>query len=331
MRKQLAIGISVLALTALGGVSENSVLTIKRGANHQYTHLTNSSQSQTYEPLSRASLDLGLPNRSNFKTASVQFITGNHDLDFDIVDFEDPTIELCKRYGYSTTNCPSGSHPGTVCPHNSAYSDKCCDDKYKYEKSACSYPNTVSGDSCGGKYMCYCDKSLYPVSTCTSPQITGGTSCTEDGKTYYSKCVCPSNYSQTCTGQNQQGSGTGCTQNGTTYYTSCKCKTGYNMTCSDLGPVTPSDYCLLNGVKYYNNCKTCENKCSLANCPTGTNCTYEDCSQKYCDNGCTTGYIDWCSVPETDCAKLGYTKSASQCSNGYLKCPYNSAAVACWD
>ena len=103
------------------------------------------------------------------------------------------------------------------------------------------------------------------------------------------------------------------------------------MTCGDKGPVTPSDYCLLNGIKYYNNCKTCENKCTLASCPAGASCTYEDCSQKYCAVGCATNYTDWCTKPETDCAKLGYTKAASDCSHGYLKCPYNSSAVFCED
>ncbi|MBS7095425.1 MAG: hypothetical protein KH081_08835, partial [Azospirillum sp.] len=115
----------------------------------------------------------------------------------------------------------------------------------------------------------------------------------------------------------------------TTKYTACECKPGYNQTCTELGPVTPSDYCQMNGVKYYNNCKTCENKCKLDSCPAGVSCTLEDCSGKYCDVGCATGYVNWCTKPETDCAKLGYTKSVSQCADGYLQCPYNSAAVFC--
>ena len=331
MRKQLVIGLSAFALTALGGASENLVLKVERGAYQQYTHLTNSNQSQIYEPWSWASLIIGLPNRFNFKTASVSFITNNKELEFGDIEFEDPTIDQCKRYGYGVSSCPEGSHLGSVCPYNGAYSDRCCDNKYKYDKNECTFPKIVSEDSCGGKYMCYCDRSLYPETKCSSPMVAEGNGCEEDGVTYYAKCVCPPSYSQTCDGKNQQGSGMGCTQNGTTKYTSCQCKAGYNMTCSDLGPVTPNDYCLLNGVKYYNNCKTCENKCSLNSCPTGVSCTYEDCSQKYCDNGCLGGYIDWCTKPETDCAKLGYTKTVSQCSDTYLKCPYNSAAVACWN
>ena len=330
MRKQLAIGVSVLALTALGGVSENSILTTRRGADQQYTHLTNINQSQIFEPMSWASLEIGLPNRFNLKTASVEFIVGGGGLSFEVPEFGDPSTEQCSQLGYTKTLCASGN-PANFCPYNNAYFKECCDVQYKYDKADCSYPRTVSSDSCGGKYMCYCDKSIYPNASCTSPQVLSGDSCVEDGKTYYSQCSCPSNYNQTCTGQNQQGSGTGCTQNGIAYYTACQCKSGYNMTCSELGPTNPSDYCLINGIKYYNDCKTCENKCSLDSCPTGVSCTYEDCSQKYCDIGCLDEYIAWCTTPETDCAKLGYTKTTNECPNDYLKCPYNSAAVACWN
>ena len=298
MRKQLAIGVSTLALTAFGGVSENSVL-FNQGVNHNAIHLIETSQSQTFEPLSRADLSLSLPNRSSLKTASVSFITSNKELDFGSMDFEDPTIEQCKNDGYSQVSCPEGQIAGGLCPYNPSYFDKCCDAKYKYSKDECTYPNTISGDSCGGRYMCYCDRSLYPETKCASPMVAeGGDSCVEDGVTYYAKCVCPSSYSQTCDGQNQEGVGTGCTQNGVTKYTSCQCKSGYNMTCSDQGPVTPSDYCLKDGVKYYNNCKTCDNKCTLDKCPDGNVCEYEDCSQKYCVTGCAVGYMDldnyWC-------------------------------------
>ena len=298
MRKQLAIGISVFALTAWGGVSENSVSTIEQGVTHQYTHLIETSQSQTYEPLSWASLDVDLPNRFNFKTASVSFITGSDNLTFEVPEFTDDSPDKCKQLGYTQTSCTTGN-PTTFCPYNNSYFKDCCDAQYKYSKEECTYPKTVSGDSCGGKYMCYCDRSLYPETKCASPMVAEvGDSCVEDGVTYYAKCVCPSSYSQTCDGLNQEGSGEGCTQNGVTKYTSCQCKSGYNMTCSDMGPVTPSDYCLKDGVKYYNNCKTCENKCTLDKCPAGNICEYEDCSQKYCVTGCAVGYKDldnyWC-------------------------------------
>ena len=278
--------------------------------------------------------DAGSVSVKNFpKLASVHFLTESNSLQFNVPAFEDTSVQNCKDLGYTKTSCSSGN-PSVFCPYNNAYFKECCDASYKYTADNCTYPNTLSKTSCGGKYQCTCDTTLYPVTSCTSPQTpaTGnGSSCTANGVTRYSECVCPSNYTETCTGQNQQGRGSGCTYKGTTKYTACECKPGYNQTCTELGPVTPNDYCLMNGIRYYNNCKTCENKCKLDSCPAGVSCTLEDCSGKYCDVGCATGYVNWCTKPETDCAKLGYTKSVSQCSDGYLQCPYNSAAVFCED
>ena len=274
--------------------------------------------------------DAGSVSVKNFpKLANVTFITGDKQLDFGNIEFADPYDQLCKDKGYTKTSCETGYWKSDFCPYKNEYFKQCCADKYKYTADSCSYPNELSSDGCGDKYRCICNRTLYPVESCVSPQVVSGDACTEDGKKYYSECVCPSNYTETCTGQNQQGRGTGCTYNGTTKYTACECKPGYNQTCTELGPVTPSDYCQMNGIKYYNNCKTCENKCKLDSCPAGVSCTLEDCSGKYCDVGCATGYVNWCTKPETDCAKLGYTKSVSQCSDGYLQCPYNSAAVFC--
>ena len=278
--------------------------------------------------------DAGSVSVKNFpKLASVHFLTESNSLQFNVPAFEDTSVQNCKYLGYTKTSCSSGN-PSVFCPYNNAYFKECCDASYKYTADSCTYPNTISKTSCGGKYQCTCDTTLYPVTSCTSPQtpaMGSGSSCTANGVTRYSECVCPSNYTETCTGQNQQGRGTGCTYKGTTKYTACECKPGYNQTCTELGPVTPNDYCLMNSIRYYNNCKTCENKCKLDSCPAGVSCTLEDCSGKYCDVGCATGYVNWCTKPETDCAKLGYTKSVSQCSDGYVRCPYNSAAVFCED
>ena len=296
MRKQLAIGISLLVLTGMGGESENSFVSVnEQGASQQYTHLVETSLNQTFEPMSRASLEIGLPYRYNFKTASVSFITGNSELTFP--EFPDVSAEQCKNFGYTLTSCPSGN-PSGICPYNTSYFKECCDIRYKYEKKDCTYPNTVSGDSCGGKYMCYCDRSLYPETKCVAPMEPEGDTCVEDGVPYYSKCVCPAYFDKTCDGENLQGVGEGCTQDGVTKYTSCECKAGYNMTCSDMGPVTPTDYCLKDGIKYYNNCKVCEYKCTLDSCPAGLVCNLEECSQKYCATGCAIGTVDldnyWC-------------------------------------
>ena len=264
-----------------------------RGGSHSqsYTHLSDTNQSQIFEPMSSI---------QNFpKLASVNFAISNKALQFDTPEFTVTWPEQCKSSGFTLTSCPDGGTPSSVCPYDSSYFASCCDSRYKYNRTDCSYPNTISGDACGGKYMCYCDRSLYPIESCAAPQVPNGDSCTEDGKTYYSDCICPpSTYTETCSGSNLQGSGTGCSINGKTKYASCECKAGYTLTCSDLGPQTPTDYCLKNGIKYYRSCKTCEYKCTLAACPSGTTCTYEECSGKYCATGCAVGSYDvdnyWC-------------------------------------
>ena len=57
MRKLLVIGLSFLALTGLGGVSENNVQEQSQSANSNYIHFVRTCQNQTFEPLSKASLE----------------------------------------------------------------------------------------------------------------------------------------------------------------------------------------------------------------------------------------------------------------------------------
>ena len=309
MRKQLAIGLSVFALTALGGASED-VLLLKQGVHHNTTHLVETSQNQTFEPKSRASLMLGLPNYFDFQIAAVQSITGGKKINFGKMEFEDQTIVQCKREGYNEVSCISSYWLAEKCPYNSSYYKKCCSGSYKYLASECTPPRTISSDSCGGKYKCSCSTTTYPYtsSNCKSPKVLSGETCTLDGVTRYSQCSCPTFYSQTCSGTNQQGSGTGCTENGVTKYTSCQCKSGYNLTCLEWGPTRSSDYCLLNGIKHYNSCKTCSPKdCSaytLKSAPVNAN--YTTCSPGCYDNNtyyqftsCKTGFRDldnyWCN------------------------------------
>jgi len=337
MRKVLTIGISAL-LAGLGSQAANSMLkTEKEDISHQYTHLIETYQSQAFEPLSQAALFLGQPALQNsYQTAAVHFITNDGKVSFDgFPEFNDETPEKCKNLGYTQTSCTGGS-PADVCPYNSSYFKECCTSDYKYTE--CDYPLVKSSESCGGKYKCVCDTTLYPVTGCASPQIPvsgSENSCTAYGVTRYAECICPSGYTETCEGQNMQGKGEGCTKNGETLYTGCECKSGYNLTCSGEGnsPAKPTDYCLKDGIKYYNNCNVCLFRCTIAEADKQPDVIYEyeECSQKYCDIGCATGYVDWCVKPETDCAKLGYTKSAGQCPGVYLQCPYNAASVFCED
>jgi len=331
-----SIGVSCCALLSVVFISSDA------GAFFSSNSFFGSSLIDTYqafESMPQAGLFLEQPaSLSHFpKLAAVHFLTKENGLNFGSPEFPDITAEQCKKLGYTVTSCPGGTLID-ACPYEPSYYKTCCSSEYKYNKDNCSLLNTT-GTSCGGKYKdCDCNATMYPVTSCTSPQVvaTGsGSSCTVNGVKRYSECICPSSYSETCTGQNMQGKGTGCTKNGTTKYTACECKAGYNLTCSGSGgsPARPTDYCLKDGIKYYNSCNTCAFRCSIAEADKqpGIVYEYEECSKKYCDIGCATGYVDWCVKPETDCAKLGYTKSASQCPDGYLKCPYNSAAVFCED
>ncbi len=333
-----SIGVSCCALLSVVFISSDA------GAFLYSNSFSGSSLIDTYqafESMPQAGLFLEQPASLSHlpKLAAVHFLTKENGVNFGVPEFNDPTVGTCQRKGYILTKCETeGTYPALLCPDNSSYFKTCCGSEYKYTASNCSLLNTTSA-SCGGKYKdCDCNATMYPVTSCTSPQVvaTGsGSSCTVNGVKRYSECICPSSYSETCTGQNMQGKGTGCTKNGTTKYTACECKAGYNLTCSGSGgsPARPTDYCLKDGIKYYNSCNTCAFRCSIAEADKqpGIVYEYEECSKKYCDIGCATGYVDWCVKPETDCAKLGYTKSASQCSDGYLKCPYNSAAVFCED
>ena len=293
------IGSFMSALSAVFLGAADACASLSDGRLSSVTSLIDTSQNQAFEsqPPAQGLLTADLEPVHSFKLASVQFITGGGNLTFNTPEFPDTSTDNCKRFGYTLTSCSAGN-PALFCPYNDKYFKECCDSRYQYDKKDCTYPNTISGDSCGGRFMCYCDRSLYPVESCASPKVTTNDSCTEEGKRYYSGCVCPANYTESCTEANTEGRGTGCTFNGETKYTGCQCKAGYNLTCDELGPVTPGDYCLSGGVKYYNSCKTCENKCTLDECPAGVSCTLEDCSGKYCAVGCAVGSYDldnyWC-------------------------------------
>jgi len=81
-------------------------------------------------------------------------------------------------------------------------------------------------------------------------------------------------------------------------YAACECKSGYKYVCEEFGPTSPNDYCL-NGIKYYTSCKTCGEYGYLTSCPTGVECSFEQCSGKYFPTGkCASGYTD---ISDTSC------------------------------
>ena len=290
MRKQLVIGVSILALTGLGGVSENYVSTKLQGASPQYTHFVRTSLNQTFESLSGASLNEGLPYRTNYQTAGVHFIVGDQGTDFGNDDaknndFSDPSGENCKRLGYSVTSCASGLF-NSACPYNDKIYDRCCDVTYKYTSSQCSSPKKLSSDICGGKHRCYCDTTTYPYASCNSPQIKGS-SCTDDTGTRYATCVCPGSVATPY----------GCE----TYYASpCNnvCQKAYTDNCRNRTAVQTPYGC----ETYFSDCSSkcqkayadnCRNQTAvIASCPTNADCNYfADCKSKVQSWSCKSGFV----------------------------------------
>lgn len=77
--------------------------------------------------------------------------------------------------------------------------------------------------------------------------------------------------------------------------------TGYDV-CSNYGGVDNGDYCYTGSTKKYSKCLT----------------------------ECRPGYIEWCDTPVTDCEKLGYTKTATECSGVLaVACPFNKDKWFC--
>ena len=217
--------------------------------------------------------------------------------------------EWCQKNGYAVTaeSCVKPFYPSETCEKNRQYYKECVRD----EQRAC-------GDE--GYYL-----------TCGVGQVLDTASAGCPYNSAYKKCVCNPcvGYTYTLAEATAQGyvAGPSCNSCGTVKYMRLPADCGSYVECDCGGNGTA---CWSGTKKLFASCQSCcANKCSLASCPTGVLCEHETCSNKYCDIGCATGYTDWCTKPETDCTKLGYTKSASQCPDGYLKCPYNSTAVFC--
>ena len=262
MKVGLLLGLSALAVTATNIIAG-------AGDPLSYPHLTQLNQSQTCETLSLADGASHLP-ASVYKTAKVHFVVNSSDkmgFDYKEQEFNHDNINRCKALGFSKTGaCAAGQYAVRFCPYDNAYFSQCC------------------------------DTSLYPHTSCPSPKEPAD-KCVDDTGTHYAECNCPSYY-KPCTGNNMQGVGTGCNRDGETVYAACECKSGYKYVCEEFGPTSPNDYCL-NGIKYYTSCKTCGEYGYLTSCPTGVECSFEQCSGKYFPTGkCTAGYTD---ISDTSC------------------------------
>ena len=292
MKVGLLLGLSALAVTATNIIAG-------AGDPLSYPHLTQLNQSQTCETLSLADGLSRLP-AFVYKTAKVHFVVNSSDkmgFDYKEQEFNHDNINRCKALGFSKTGaCAAGQYAVRFCPYDNAYFSQCCDNTYAYSKAECSYPRTISSNSCGGKFKCYCDTSYYKYTDCPAPKEPAE-KCVDDAGTHYAECNCPSYY-KPCSGNNMQGVGTGCNRDGEMVYAACECKSGYKYVCEEFGPTSPNDYCL-NGIKYYTSCKTCGEYGYLTSCPTGVECSFEQCSGKYFPTGkCASGYTD---ISDTSC------------------------------
>ena len=171
MRKQLAIGLSVLMLTGIGGISEKSVSNEKQDFSQQYFSIE-TEQHPIFKQISTDRFLLSIPTRYSYQTAAVYSITGNKKLNFGELNFEDVTVDQCKRegYTYTQTTCTGTRWASGFCPYNSGYFKECCLRSYKYDKSECTPPRKISSTSCGGKYICTCSSTTYPYKSCASPK-----------------------------------------------------------------------------------------------------------------------------------------------------------------
>ena len=107
---------------------------------------------------------------------------------------------------------------------------------------------------------------------------------------------------------------------------------GFHYTQEDceFGGDTEAGTCLSGTVTKYQQCLACADACDYTACPEGTICVEEPCSHTFCPTGCAVNYVNYCTLPETDCDKLGYFFTASACvGKEQIKCPYDQNKIYC--
>ncbi|MDD4557174.1 MAG: hypothetical protein PHE89_07645 [Alphaproteobacteria bacterium] len=110
--------------------------------------------------------------------------------------------KACQLLGYTVlaSTCTDGKEPTLKCPNGNFYkSCQCNIYKLPWNNLNCTGNKILGGKNCADTYYetCSCDpKFAYDTTTCPSPKLISGESC--DGK--QEACNCPTEYSQTCTG-----------------------------------------------------------------------------------------------------------------------------------
>ena len=290
---------SVPVLLASVFVSPAMAINLTTAASDGITHTQTHTDTPIPEPASF------LEDQRSYKLASVCFLGFGEcgdDQGFNAGgDFSLDTVAQCKNEGFEITSCKPPAYPSGQCPYNSNYYAACKNDP----EQAC--------------------KNAGYVTSCEEGYVQDGSQvCSYDSSYFKCKCNPCDGYSYTQAQAEAQGyvSDGSCQSCGTVKYRrkEAPCD-GYNI--CECGGEIGSSTCYTGTVKKYSVCKSCcENKCTETSCPEGYICELESCSNKYCITGCAVNYTDWCSQPVTDCGALGYTKTASQCPDGYLKCPY---------
>lgn len=298
MRKKAEISLlTVLLLTAPAFAFENKPL--KFGFSDQ------------------AALEAGLPFRGEGqRLASVCFLGfGQCDTDAGFgtgggEDFTLDTAEQCKNEGYTITSCDLPNYPSGQCPYNEGYYASCSADNEKACKEA--------------GYVTSCDEGYVQDSSQSCPYDSS-----------YKKCKCNpcEGYDYTYAEATETGYVTDgfCISCNTTKYKrkNNPCVGYYDCEC---GGEIGSGTCKSGSATKYAVCKTCcENKCTLASCPENHDCEYEECSGKYCDNGCSSGYTDMCTAygeyGASTCTQMGYRQQT--CTGDGLLCPYDTTYKFC--
>ena len=276
MRKLLAIGVSLFLLCGLGGKSEKVTLFPTQVLPQRYTHLIETSQSQTFEPYLRANLIAGLPYRLSYQIAGVHFILDSVD---DEVQFD--YVGLCSQIGYGVlaSSCGEGM-AGNSCYYSTEYVDGCLTPEewcvkngYSITENDCKipeYPDLVCPKNENLFKNCLqdnekaCNDSGYFL-TCETGKVSDtSSSCPYDVN--YKTCVCDpcKGYDFTADEATEQGYdilGAACNSCGEMKYMrqAHDCGSYVECECGGIGEV-----CWSGSKKMFASCKDC-----YVPCPAG--------------------------------------------------------------
>ena len=209
----------------------------------------------------------------------------------------------------------------TECEEPYELTDKCLNGEPMYKECtlnqelACKEEDPTYTDVCDAGWIIdpndHCSFSEDFGHCCnTCPGFVSKEELEEQGKTAVASC-------DSCDGKKYIGAADG--------FNLCE---GY-WDCQD-GCEIGSDTCVSFGVTKCKVCKRCEARCDLEECPAGSICEYEACTQRYCVTGCAIDMTYFCTKPETNCNQLGYVQIPEQCEGGgMIYCPYDNSHVYC--